>query len=81
MFVWLCNTHTKCPVASTWNSALYGAIKHVPHICSFGYVTHTPNVPLQARGTVPYRAIKHVPHICSFGYVKINEITYICQSN
>ena len=30
--------HIKCPVVSTWNSAIYGAIKHVPHTCLFGYV-------------------------------------------
>ena len=26
-------THTQRPVVSTWNSAIYGAIKHVPHTC------------------------------------------------
>ena len=30
--------HIKCPVVSTWNSAIYGAIKHVPHTCLFSYV-------------------------------------------
>ena len=24
-------TRPKCPVVSTWNNAIYGAIKHVPH--------------------------------------------------
>ena len=32
------DTHSKRPVVSTWNSAIYGVIKHVPHICLFGYV-------------------------------------------
>ena len=31
-------THTKQPVVGTWNSAIYGAIKHVSHTCLFGYV-------------------------------------------
>ena len=26
-------THTQRPVVSTWNSAIYEAIKHVPHTC------------------------------------------------
>ena len=30
--------HIKCLVVSTWNSAIYGAIKHFPHACLFGYV-------------------------------------------
>ena len=29
---------TKEPVVSTWNNAIYGAMKHVPHACLFGYV-------------------------------------------
>ena len=29
--------NTQRPVVSTWNSAIYGAMKHVPHICLFGY--------------------------------------------
>ena len=31
-------THTQLSVVSTWNSAIYGAIKHVSHTCLFGYV-------------------------------------------
>ena len=29
---------TKEPIVSTWNNAIYGAMKHVPHTCLFGYV-------------------------------------------
>ena len=29
---------TKEPVVSTWNNAIYGAMKHVPHARLFGYV-------------------------------------------
>ena len=31
-------THTQLSVVSTWNSAIYGAIKHVSHTCLFDYV-------------------------------------------
>ena len=30
-------THTERPVVSTWDSAIYGAIKQVPHTCLFNY--------------------------------------------
>ena len=33
----LIDSRLKRPVVSTWNSAIYEVIKHVPHTCLFGY--------------------------------------------
>ena len=43
--------------------------------------THTQCPIIRMWNGAIYGAIKHMWHTCLFGYVKINEITYKCQSN